>query len=112
MKVMQRHLLAATIVVSSTAVAFAQVPPPAKQGQPPRPLLWVTSPAWPDGGEIPMKNAGRGENKSPAFEFHWNLGTNPGAAPDSLQTYAVILHDIQNSSNKGTGDTLHWSAFN
>ena len=26
----------------------------------------------------------RGENKSPAFEFHWNLGTNPTSAPDSL----------------------------
>jgi hypothetical protein len=59
-----------------------------------------------------MKNAGRGDNKSPAFEFHWNLGTNPGTAPESLKTYAVILHDIENSANKGTGDTLHWAAFN
>src|SRR5277367_3397909 len=108
MKVMQRHLLAATIVVSSTAVAFAQVPPPAKQGQPPRPLLWVTSPAWPDGGEIPMKNAGRGENKSPAFEFHWNLGTNPGTAPENLQTYAVIFHDIENSCSSSTRWTRSW----
>ena len=53
-----------------------------------------------------------GGNKSPAFEFHWNLGTNPGTAPDTLQTYAVIFHDIENSSNKTTVDTLHWTAFN
>ena len=59
-----------------------------------------------------MRNAGRGENKSPAFEFHWTLGPNPGAAPDNLQTYAVIFHDIENSTNKTTADTLHWSAFN
>ena len=59
-----------------------------------------------------MKYAARGENKSPAFEFHWNLGTNPGTAPASLQTYAVILHDVENSANKTTADTLHWSAFN
>ena len=33
-------------------------------------------------------------------------------APDTLQTYAVIFHDIENSTNKTTIDTLHWSAFN
>ncbi len=110
---MHRGLLTGIIALSFAAAAFAQTPPPAgRQGAPARLLFWVSSTAWPDGGEIPLKNAGRGENKSPAFEFHWNLGTNPGTAPDALQTYAVILHDIQNSSNKGTGDTLHWSAFN
>ena len=61
---------------------------------------------------IPMKHSGRGDNKSPAFEFHWNLGTNPGTAPDTLKTYAVILHDTENSSSRTTTDTLHWSAFN
>ena len=59
-----------------------------------------------------MKNAGRGENKSPEFEFHWTAGNNPVAAPEGLQSYAVIFHDIENSSNKTTVDTLHWSAFN
>ena len=59
-----------------------------------------------------MHHAGRGDNKSPAFEFHWSTGTTPGAAPESLQTYAVIFHDIENSTNRGTADTLHWSAFN
>ena len=59
-----------------------------------------------------MHHAGRGDNKSPAFEFHWSLGPNPGPAPETLQTYAVIFHDIENSTNKGTADTLHWSAFN
>jgi len=61
---------------------------------------------------VPMRNAGRGENKSPAFEFHWSTGPTPAAAPETLQTYAVIFHDIENSTNKGTTDTLHWSAFN
>jgi hypothetical protein len=78
----------------------------------PRPVLWVSTNAWPDGGEIPMTNAARGENKSPAFEFHWNLATEPTTAPESLQSYAVIFHDVQNSSNKTTTDTLHWTAFN
>jgi Raf kinase inhibitor-like YbhB/YbcL family protein len=121
MKIMKQSLLSA-ITVLSCAMVMAQAPAPggAKGGPgggkgpggPPRPVFTVTSPAWADGGEVPMRNAGRGENKSPAFEFHWMLGTNPGTAPDTLQTYAVILHDIENSSNKTTVDTLHWSAFN
>jgi Raf kinase inhibitor-like YbhB/YbcL family protein len=119
MKAMRQALLSAMLVAVSAAAADAQTPPgqaatpPAGgRGAAPRLVLSVTSPAWPDGGEVPMRNAGRGENKSPAFEFHWNLGTNPGAPPETLQTYAVIFHDIENSTNKGTTDTLHWSAFN
>ena len=77
------------------------------------PSLSVTSDAFPDGGVIPMHNAGVGDNKSPAFEFHWNMGPNPGTAPDTLKSYVVILHDIENAGRgKTTEDTLHWSAFN
>jgi hypothetical protein len=47
-----------------------------------------------------MKNAFQGENKSPAFEFRWTLGPNPGSAPEALQSYAVIFHDVENSTNK------------
>ena len=42
------------------------------------PVLSVTSTSFPDGGEVPMHNAGRGDNKSPAFEFHWMNGTAAG----------------------------------
>ncbi len=110
----QRILLSSILALSTSAIMLAQPGGgKGKGGAPaPRPVLSVTSPAWPDGGEVPMRNAGRGENKSPAFEFHWNLGTNPTEAPDTLQTYAVIFHDVENSTNRTTTDTLHWSAFN
>lgn len=108
---MQQGLLSAIFVIALSAVAGAQAPP-ARPATPPHVVLWVTTTAWPDGGEIPMTNAARGENKSPAFEFHWNLGVNPATAPESLQSYAVIFHDVENSFNKTTVDTLHWSAFN
>jgi Raf kinase inhibitor-like YbhB/YbcL family protein len=105
------RILISTLAVS--AIAIAQAPPgPARGRGPARPVLSVSSPAWQDGSEVPMKNAGRGENKSPEFEFHWTLGNNPTTAPDTLKTYAVIFHDIENSTNKTTTDTLHWSAFN
>jgi Raf kinase inhibitor-like YbhB/YbcL family protein len=117
MKAIQQSLLFAAIVTASATLAVAQAPagggaPGGRGPAPPRLVLSVTSNAWPDGGEVPMHNAGRGENKSPAFEFHWTLGPNPGSAPENLQTYAVIFHDIENSTNKTTADTLHWSAFN
>jgi len=117
MKVMQRISFSAIVAISTCALAIAQGPPGGGapgggRGGPPRPVLWVSTAAFADGGEVPMANAGRGGNKSPEFEFHWNLGPNPTTAPEALQTYAVIFHDIENSSNKTTVDTLHWSAFN
>jgi Raf kinase inhibitor-like YbhB/YbcL family protein len=125
MKFMQRGLLSAIVAAASCAMVMAQAPPAGKgpggpggpgggKGRgPARPVLSVTSTAWPDGGEIPMHNAGVGDNKSPAFEFHWSLGTMPTEAPATLKTYAVILHDIENAGRGNTTvDTLHWSAFN
>ncbi len=82
------------------------------RGGPRGPVLSVTSTSFPDGGEVPMRHAFRGDNKSPAFEFHWTNGNTPADPPAELQSYAVILHDVQNSTNRGTADTLHWSAFN
>lgn len=107
MKTIQRSLLSAVVVLSSAAMVMAQGPGKGKgKGGPPRPVFSVSSSAWPDGGEVPAKYTFRGENKSPEFEFHWSM------EPEGLQTYAVIFHDIENSTNKTTVDTLHWSAFN
>ena len=75
------------------------------------PSLTVTTTAWPDGGEVPQKHAGRGGNMSPAFDFSWVQGANPGTAPANLASYAIIFHDLENPP-RGTDpahfDTLHW----
>ena len=76
------------------------------------PVLSVSSTAWPSGGEIPMKHAFRGENLSPAFQFQWFNGVTPAEQPATVQSFAVIFHDMENSTNRGTADTLHWSVFN
>ncbi len=110
--------LSALVALSSAALSLAQAPAGGPPGggrgaaPAPRPVFFVSSPAWPDGGEVPMHNAYFGDNKSPAFEFHWTLAGNPTATPDALKTYAVIFHDIENSTARTTVDTLHWSAFN
>src|SRR5579862_10048928 len=106
-----RRILFSTAVALLCGISASAQAPAAGRG-PARPVLSVTTSAFPDGGEVPMKNAGRGENKSPAFEFHWTLASASAAAPENLQSYAVIFHDIENSTNKTTVDTLHWSAFN
>lgn len=102
-----------SLAIFCTLVIGQTQPPPATKGAPPaRVVLSVTSSGWPDGGEVPMHHAFRGDNKSPAFEFHWTVGNNPASAPEGLKTYAVIFHDVENSTNKTTADTLHWTAFN
>jgi Raf kinase inhibitor-like YbhB/YbcL family protein len=108
-------ILSAAAVGLGIATASAQAPqaPAAGRGAAPqRIVLSVTSNAWPDGGEIPMKYSSRGENKSPDFEFHWSVGPTPAQPPEGLQTYAIVFRDMENSTNKGTTDTLHWTAFN
>jgi Raf kinase inhibitor-like YbhB/YbcL family protein len=117
MKTMHRGLLSATIAVACGSIMMAQ--PPGGGGAPkggaraPRPVFSVTTNAWPDGGEVPKHNSGVGDNKSPEFEFHWSLGNTATTMPDTVKSYAVIFHDTENvGPNKGTTDTLHWSAFN
>ena len=66
------------------------------------PLLMETD-AFPDGGIVPQKYAGRG-GVQPAFKF--------SNAPDDTQTYAIIFHDIDVSIMNNTGDVLHWMAWN
>jgi Raf kinase inhibitor-like YbhB/YbcL family protein len=116
MKAIERGLLSAIVVLSCSALASGQAPPAGRQGGgrggPRGPVLSVTTSAWPDGGEVPMKYSVRGDNKSPAFDFHWSMGTNPADAPADLKTYVVSLRDMENSTNKGPTDSLHWAAFN
>jgi Raf kinase inhibitor-like YbhB/YbcL family protein len=102
-------LVAAAALWAATSTVGAQG---RGRGGPRGPVLSVTSPSFPDGGVIPMHHAFRGDNRSPAFEFHWTRGNDPADPPDTLRSYAVVMHDVENSSARGTADTLHWTAFN
>jgi Raf kinase inhibitor-like YbhB/YbcL family protein len=111
--------LSAAVAAISVSGAAAQAPASGQArgaggrgAAPQRIVLSVTSSAWPDGGEIPMKYSSRGENVSPDFTFHWSTGNTPAAAPEGLQSYAIVFRDMENSSNRGTTDTLHWTLFN
>ncbi|HUL81179.1 MAG TPA: hypothetical protein VL131_03495, partial [Gammaproteobacteria bacterium] len=66
------------------------------------PLLMQTA-AFPDGGIVPQKYAGR-DGVQPGFTF--------SNAPDETVTYAIVFHDIDVALMNGTGDVLHWMAWN
>jgi len=76
------------------------------------PAFNVTSPAFPDGGEIPLKYSFYGQNVSPQFDFHWFTGMTPAEQPATVQTFAIIFRDMENATARGPVDTLHWSVFN
>ena len=66
------------------------------------PLLMETD-AFPDGGIVPQKYAGRG-GVQPGFKF--------SNAPAGTVSYAIIFHDIDVALQNGTNDVLHWLAWN
>lgn len=66
------------------------------------PLLMETD-AFPDGGIVPQKYAGRG-GVQPGFKF--------SGAPEGTVSYAIIFHDIDVALQQGTNDVLHWLAWN
>jgi Raf kinase inhibitor-like YbhB/YbcL family protein len=67
------------------------------------PPLLMESDAFPDGGIVPQKYAGRG-GVQPGFKF--------SGAPAGTVSYAIIFHDLDVSIGGNTGDVLHWLAWN
>jgi Raf kinase inhibitor-like YbhB/YbcL family protein len=73
------------------------------------PVFTVTTSAWADGDVIPAKYVNAGDKKSPAFDFKWVQAGADAMPPMTLQSYAIIFHDIENAPTAATGsDTLHW----
>ncbi len=67
------------------------------------PPLLMTTDAFPDGGIVPQKYAGRG-GVQPGFKF--------SGAPEGTMSYAIIFHDLDVSLKGSTGDVLHWIVWN
>jgi Raf kinase inhibitor-like YbhB/YbcL family protein len=117
MKALGMRLGTLAAIAMSVAVAMqgnvsaGQNPPAAGGGQGGRgggrgfnlpPLLMETD-AFPDGGIVPQKYAGRG-GVQPAFKF--------SNAPAGTVSYAIIFHDLDVALQGGTNDVLHWMAWN
>ena len=68
-----------------------------------RPMT-LTTPAFPDGGQIPVKYTQAGDQTSPAFTW-----ANP---PANTQGFVLHVHDMDVVHNKTTDDQLHWVVWN
>jgi hypothetical protein len=98
---MRKLSLATSILFASAAAAMAQ--PPANR---PPPFI-LSSTSFQDGGVIPDKYtqaAGPGLAVSPALSW---INT-----PAGTVSFALIMHDPDTAPRKGSGDILHWMAFN
>src|SRR5688572_12812704 len=114
MRMSTSSMVILTVWMALVATLAAQAPPPQGGGAPGggrrgggrgglAPLLMETD-AFPDGGIVPAKYTGRGGNVQPAFKF--------SNAPAGTVSYAIIFHDLDVALQNGTGDVLHWLAWN
>jgi len=121
-----RITLALMLVFAAVALVPAQVPPPT--GAPPQTpqttppagqrgggggggrggrgamqIMTLTAP-WAPGAEIPLKYTQAGDEVSPALS--WD---NP---PDTVVSFALIVHDVSAPVGQGLDDVLHWMVWN
>lgn len=118
------HGISAALFALGASVASAQNPPvrppaapPATTGAQPAAarapqqggrggirVMTLTSTAFADGGQIPMKHAQPGRDVSPPLAW--------SGAPDSTRSFVLIVHDADAAIGDGTDDMLHWMVWN
>jgi Raf kinase inhibitor-like YbhB/YbcL family protein len=106
-------VVAALALMALADVTQAQTPPTNPPTAQPRPqqrgrggirIMSLTSTAFTDGGMIPAKHAQTGRDVSPPLA--WT------GAPDSTQSFVLIVHDADAAIGDGTDDILHWMVWN
>src|SRR5205809_198370 len=69
------------------------------------PAMTLTTPAWPDGGQIPVKYTQAVPNPvSP--ELKW------ANAPQGTMSFVIHMHDPDAALNNTTNDQVHWLVWN
>jgi len=67
-------------------------------------VMTLTSPAFPSGGTIPVRDAQPGHDVSPALAW--------SGVPDSVASFVLIVHDPSAPIGNGIDDMLHWMVWN
>ena len=74
------------------------------------PAMTLTIPAFPDGGQIPVKYSQAAEGAAPGE------GTSPAMSwsntPAGTQSFVLNMHDMDVVRNKTTDDQAHWVVWN
>lgn len=86
-----------------TGVTASQQPPAGGRGGG-QPAMTLTTTAFPDGGQIPVKYTQAGEQISPALTW-----TN---APANTASFVLHMHDPEVARNRTTEDQVHWLVWN
>ncbi len=94
-------LAALTIVLTAAPLAGSPALAQAGRGAPP---MALTTPAWPDGAQIPIRFTQAGDQTSP--ELQW---TN---APAGTQSFVINMLDPDVSVQRGTEAQPHWIVWN
>jgi Raf kinase inhibitor-like YbhB/YbcL family protein len=95
--------IAAVVLPIAAGSAGAQAPA-AGQKPGPRAALTLTTPAFPDGGQIPLKYTQAGEQVSPAL--NWSN------VPEGTVSFVLHMRDPDVARNKTTEDQVHWLVWN
>ena len=107
-----RGFVVSMIILLITIPIAAQERGGQRGGAPPAsgPAMTLTIPAFPDGGQIPVKfsqaaeGAAPGEGTSPAISW-----ANP---PAGTQSFVLNMHDMDVARNRTTDDQAHWVVWN
>ena len=67
-------------------------------------VMTLATPAWPDGGPIPLKYTQAGDEVSPPLT--WSI------VPEGVISFVMIAHDLDAATGTGTDDLLHWMLWN
>ena len=108
-----RLFLFSTVTVYLSVQLWAQAAPGGQQkggGTPAPPVMTLSLPGFPDGGQIPVKfsqaapGVAVGEGTSPAMTW--------ASAPTGTQSFFLNMHDMDLARNKTTDDQAHWTLWN
>ena len=105
-------VLAGAALIAVASAALAQNPPGTPPAQPGRGggrgrairVMTLTSSGFTDGVQIPVKFAQPGAEVSPPLAW--------AGAPDTIASFALIVHDADAAIGNGTDDVLHWLVWN
>jgi Raf kinase inhibitor-like YbhB/YbcL family protein len=106
-----RFLAALVMTAVFASTVSAQNPQPGRggggggRGRGAIQVMTLNTPAFNDGGVIPVKHAQPGRDVSPALAW--------SGVPDSnVASFALIVHDANAPIGNGTDDMLHWMVWN
>jgi Raf kinase inhibitor-like YbhB/YbcL family protein len=99
-------LVLAGLLAEGTVASVAQTQPPAPQGQRRGPVqvLTLQTPAWPDGGSIPVRFSQAGDEVSPPLTW--------SGVPEGTASFVLVVHDMDAAVGNGLDDLLHWLVWN